>query len=165
MIPNSGSSSSSSTTPTNVTGGTGPIISINLTIKNARSSAVTLDGDLQFCLANPDKAGKYHGKNDNGTPYTGSYNRTGRLKFSTAKVTIPAGGSKTFTMSRVVIDGNEGLGGRSPLHPSKITWTIEKRAPRNVMLYVNNNSSAILADNMDPNIVFAEGGTYTVTLR
>ena len=165
VIPNSGSSSSSSTTPTNVTGGTGPIISINLTIKNARSSAVTLDGDLQFCLANPDKAGKYHGKNDNGTPYTGSYNRTGRLKFSTAKVTIPAGGSKTFTMSRVVIDGNEGLGGRSPLHPSKITWTIEKRAPRNVMLYVNNNSSAILADNMDPNIVFAEGGTYTVTLR
>ena len=158
VIPNSGSSSSSSTTPTTASGAK---IKMNVRIVNNRSTALTLDGDLQFCLANPDKAGNYHGI-VNGKPYTGTYNRTGRLRFSSSSVTIPAGQSKTFAMNNLEIDGGEGLGGRSPLEPSKITWTIDTRAPRNVMLYVNNNSSAVSANNRDPNIVFSEGGTYDI---
>ena len=134
------------------------VININVRITNNRSSAVTLDGDLQFVFANPDKNGNYHGTNSDGSPYTGTYNRSGRLKFSNSSVTIPAGQSKTFAMNNVEV------GGRNPLEPSKITWTIETRAPRNVMLYVDGNSSTVLADNMDPNIVFVNGGTYDIVI-
>ncbi len=134
------------------------IININVRITNNRSTALALDGDLQFVLANPDKNGVYHGTNDDGSPYKGAYNRSGHLKFSSSSVTIPAGQSKVFAMNNVE------LGGRSPLEPSKITWTIETRAPRNVMLYINGNSSAVLANNMDPNIVFANGGTYDIVI-
>ena len=134
------------------------VININVRITNNRSSAVTLDGDLQFVFANPDKNGNYHGTNDDGSPYTGTYNRSGHLRFSTSPVTIQAGQSMTFAMNNVEI------GGRNPLEPSKITWTIDKRAPRNVMLYVDGNSSTVLADNMDPNIVFVNGGTYDIVI-
>ena len=134
------------------------VININVRITNNRSSSVTLDGDLQFVFANPDKNGNYHGTNDDGSPYTGTYNRSGHLRFSTSPVTIQAGQSMTFAMNNVEI------GGRNPLEPSKITWTIDKRAPRNVMLYVDGNSSTVLADNMDPNIVFVNGGTYDIVI-
>ena len=155
-----GSSSTTDPTPnTNPTPSTTDgNINMNVRITNNRSTALTLDGDLQFVLANPDKSGKYHGTNDDGTPYTGTYNRSGHLRFSSSAVTIPAGQSKTFAMNNVE------LGGRSPLEPSKITWTIETRAPRNVMLYIDGNSSAVLANNMDPNIVFANGGTYDIVI-
>ena len=154
VVENSGSNPNPNTNPST----SEDIININVRIINNSSSAITLDGDLQFVLANPDKKGNYHGTNDDGSPYTGPYNRSGHLLFSASPVTIPAGQSMTFAMNNVEI------GGRNPLEPSKITWTIDKRAPRNVMLYVDGNSSTVLADNMDPNIIFVNGGTYDIVI-
>ena len=67
-------------------------------------------------------------------------------------------------MKNVEIAGGEGLGGRSPLNPSLISWSENKKALRNVMLYVNNSDKTVLANNMDYNIEFSNGQTYTITI-
>ena len=61
-------------------------------------------------------------------------------------------------MKNVEIAGGEGLGGRSPLNPSLISPN------RNVFLLVNGKTNVILVDNMDYNIEFSNGQTYTITI-
>ena len=61
-------------------------------------------------------------------------------------------------MKNVEIAGGEGLGGRSPLNPSLIS------SNRNVFLLVNGKTNVILVDNMDYNIEFSNGQTYTITI-
>ena len=107
-------------------------ISINLNIINQSGKAVTLDGQVNFVL-NPDNT------------------RSGRLDFNTGGFTLGAGSSQLVSVSGE-------LGGRSPLHPSLLTYV------RNVLLYVGDNSEVALADNLDPNIVFQDGQTYNVII-
>ena len=126
-------------------------ISINLNIKNKAGLDIPLDGMITFVLSNPDASGKYHGVLNDGSVYTGSFNGE-RITFSD-KVTLGAGKTRKF-----FVKGN--LGGRSPLDPSKLA---EAGYYSNVLLYVNNPSN-ILVDNMDPSIIFQEGGTYDITI-
>ena len=119
-------------------------ISINLNIINQSGKAVTLDGDVNFVLANPDVYGNYHG-------WGGEYNRSGHLYFNTGGFTLGAGESRLVSVSGE-------LGGRSPLRPSLLTYV------RNVLLYVGGVAEVALANNLDPDIVFQDGQTYNVII-
>lgn len=125
----------------------------NLVIENTGQTDVTLDGDMSFVLANPDKKGTYYG-------WEGVYNRTGRIRFNLVPITIPAHGSMLFigvdaTNSEIV------LRGRNCLTPSMLPVA---GRPRNVLLYVDGNSETVLADNLDPDIVFEDGGNYKLVI-
>jgi hypothetical protein len=88
------------------------------------------------------------------------YNRTGHIRFNSVPITIPAHDSMLFigvdaTNSEVV------LRGRNCLDPSLLP--VADR-PRNVLLYVDGNSEIVLADNLDPDIVFEDGGNYKLVI-
>lgn len=127
-------------------------VRFNLTIENTTPNDVTLDGDIVFVLANPDKKGNYYG-------WEGAYNRTGHIRFCSSAVTIPAGGSKVFSVDAT--NPELVLRGRNCLDPDLLSVA---GRPRNVLLYVDGNSEIVLADNMDPDIVFEDGGNYKLTV-
>ena len=144
-----------------------PVITIGINIINHHGSAVTLDGEIAFLMSNPDHNGNYFGQWADGTPYTLLSNRTGHIRFSGA-VTIPAGGSMYFGGLRwqdddFTVNGlGGGMGEKSPLHPSLVADAGRKR---NVMVYVNGNTEIIFCQNMDPNIIFQDGGVYDIVLE
>jgi hypothetical protein len=123
-------------------------IAINLNLINESGRAIGLDGDVVLVLGNPDVNGNYHG-------WDGPYNRTEHMGFNTGGFTLGAGESRVVT-----IIGE--LDGRSPLDPS---WLSFAQRRSNVLLYVGGNSEIVIADNMDPNIVFRNGQTYNVVFR
>ena len=53
------------------------------------------------------------------------------------------------------------MGEKSPLDPSLLASV---NRLRNVLVYVDGNSEIVLCDNMDPNIIFKDGETYTIVL-
>jgi hypothetical protein len=67
----------------------GQDININISIKNNSKGTVTLSGEINFVLANPDIYGNYYG-------WKGIYNRTGRIKFNNQSVTMTSGSEKKF---------------------------------------------------------------------
>ena len=141
-------------TPTPSTGGN-PAISINLRITNAHGSAVSLDGDLKFTLGNPDKFGNYFG-------WPGPYTGTDHIYFS-GPVTLAAGETRIFyNVGWTEKETGWGLGGKSPADAAQLAAA---ERPRNVVLYIGGNSEIVLCDNMDPNIVFEQGGTYDIVIR
>ena len=127
----------------------GKDIHINLTIKNASASSVDLNGETCFVLANPDKYGNYYG-------WEGVYNRTGHIRFSEA-LTLKAGESKTFSNVSA-----PDIGGRNLLNPDLLKSTDYKT---NVLLYDPEGvSDTIIPENMNPDIIFENNGSYTVTI-
>ena len=141
--------------PTPTPGGN-PVISINVRITNAHGSPVILDGDLKFTLGNPDKRGNYFG-------WGGPYNGTDHIYFYPYSVSLGAGETRVFNgVTWRDKDTGMGLGGKSPADAGQLAAADR---PRNVLLYVGGNSTVVLCDNMDPNIVFEEGGTYDIVIR
>ena len=126
-------------------------ISINVNLTNASGRRVALDGVINFVLGNPDAYGYYHGM-INGQPYTMPYNRE---KCNFPSTSMAPGETKTITVTGP-------LGNRSPLKPSLLG--IAER-PRNVLLYIGGVSEVVLCDNMDPGIIFQNGGSYNITFR
>ena len=146
----SGSSGSGSSTPTL---GQEITITIGLNLKNESGRTVTLDPKLNFVLGNPDKNGYYHGRWDDGSIYTLAYNRE-QSSFG-SYITLGAGESRL-----VYVSGP--LGGRSPLDPS-LLYIAERLS--NILLYIGNNSEVVICENMNPNIVFQNGGIYNVVFH
>jgi hypothetical protein len=140
-------------TPTPGPSGDNPVISINIRITNNKSTAIVLDGEVAFVLGNPDHNGNYLG-------WMGEYNTTSHIRFIQAPVTIGPGQTATFNGLTWNDDG-QGMGEKSPLDPSKL-YLADR--PRNVLLYVNGVSETVLANNMDPSIIFTEGGTYDIVI-
>lgn len=140
-------------TPTPGPSGDNPVISINIRITNNKSEPIVLDGEVAFVLGNPDHNGHYLG-------WMGEYNTTSHIRFIQAPVTIGPGQTATFNGLTWNDDGN-GMGEKSPLDPSKL-YLADR--PRNVLFYVNGVSETILANNMDPSIIFTEGGTYDIVI-
>ena len=130
-----------------------PVISINITITNNKSDAIVLDGEIAFVLGNPDHNGNYMG-------WLGEYNTTGHIRFVNAPVTIGPGQTASFNGLTWDDDGS-GMGEKSPLDPS-LLYLADR--PRNVLLYVNGISDTILANNMDPSIIFEDGQTYAIVI-
>ena len=128
-------------------------ITIGLKLINASGRTVTLDPKLNFVLGNPDKNGYYHGRWDDGSIYTLAYNRE-QSSFG-SYITLGAGESRL-----VYVSGP--LGGRSPLDPSKL-YIAERLS--NILLYIGNNSEVVICENMNPNIVFQNGGIYNVVFH
>ncbi|MBO4349333.1 MAG: hypothetical protein J6A01_00100 [Proteobacteria bacterium] len=125
-------------------------IIINLTLKNESASAVVLNGEVVFVLANPDKDGNYHG-------WEGVYNRTQHFNFSQSQVTLNAGKSQTFNNVQT-----PGLGGRNPLPPDLLSVAGRKS---NVLLYdIKGVSETYVTENLDPNIIFVNNGSYTIII-
>lgn len=132
-----------------------PVISINVNIQNNTGQAVTLDGDLYFVLGNPDHNGNYLG-------WQGSYNKTGHIYFSDTPVSFGVGETKSFFgISWYDSDTGCGLGEKSPIDPSELQAI---GYHHNVAVYVGGNGEVVFCENMDPSIIFAEGGTYDVIL-
>ena len=125
-------------------------IVINLTIRNSSSSAVVLGGDVVFVLANPDKNGKYHG-------WEGVYNRTEHIYFSQTEVTLEAGTEQTFNQVEA-----PGLGGRNLLSEELLPQSGRKT---NVLLYNPEGESGIIKpQNLSPDIIFENNGSYTIVI-
>ena len=148
-------------TPTPVDPSAGnPPVSINLKIVNNTGTDVLLNGDLKFTLGNPDRNGNYFG-------WAGPYTGTDHIFFSQSPVSFAAGDIKTFNNVRwVEPETGWGLGGKSPANAEQLAAA---ERPRNVLVYVlepdgTANSEIVMCENMDPNIVFTEGGEYTITL-
>ena len=137
-----------------------PPVSINLKIVNNTGTDVLLNGDLKFTLGNPDRNGNYFG-------WAGPYTGTDHIFFSNSPVSFAAGDIKTFHNVRwVEPETGWGLGGKSPANAEQLAAA---ERPRNVLVYVlepdgTANSEIVMCENMDPNIVFTEGGEYTITL-
>ena len=130
-----------------------PVISIGVNIKNNTGQAVTLDGDLYFVLGNPDHNGNYMG-------WAGIYNKTGHIRFSDSSVTFGVGETKSFGGLTWNDEGN-GLGEKSPIDPALLSSTDYHH---NVAVYVGGNGEVVYCENLDPNIVFTEGGVYDIYL-
>lgn len=143
-----------------------PVITIGIELVNNTGTTVTLDGDIVFVMSNPDHNGNYFGRWSDGSPYTLSSNRTDHIRFSGSSVTLAPNDKVTFgglrwQDSEFNVNGQGGgMGEKSPLHPS----LLPSNRPRNVLVYVDGNSEVVLCDNMDPNIIFRDGETYTISL-
>lgn len=136
-------------------GGTiNPIINVNITITNSTSSSITLDGDMALYVGNPDSRGVYNG-------WAGPYNQTTHFNFSNAAVTIGSGESRTFNNCTPLLDANNGIGFKRPATQEEIS---DSGSARNVKLYIGGISEIAVADNLNSNIVFENGGTYTVNI-
>ena len=132
-----------------------PVITIAVNIVNNTGTAVTLDGDMVFVLGNPDHNGNHLG-------WEGSYNYTDPIRFSNSAVTLGAGEGRAFYgLTWREAELGAGMGEKSPLDPSLLAVA---KSPRNVMVYVDGNSEVVLCDNMDPNIIFEDGGRYYIVL-
>lgn len=135
--------------------GDNPVISINITITNNKSTPIVLDGDMMFVLGNPDHNGVYLG-------WLGQYNTTSHIRFSQAPVTIGPGQTASFSgITWEDEDTGSGMGEKSPLDPS-LLYLADR--PRNVLFYANGISETYLPDNMSPSIIFEDGQTYAITI-
>ena len=132
-----------------------PAITFGVNIINRTGKDVTLDGDLEFVLGNPDHNGYYLGWN-------GSYNNTdGGIRFSDEAVTIPAGDSKQFDNLTWKDDGVDGTGmGIGEKSPANANQLVAAGRPKNVLVYVNGNPDIVTCENMPTSIVFKEGEVY-----
>ena len=137
-----------------------PPVNISLNIINNTGTDVLLNGDLKFTLGNPDKNGNYFN-------WSGPYTGTDHIFFSQSPVSFAAGETKTFHNVRwVEAETGWGLGGKSPANDEQLAAA---QRPRNVLVYVlepdgTANSEIVMCDNMDPSIVFTEGGVYNIVL-
>ena len=118
-----------------------------------------------FIMGNPDHNGNYFGRWSDGTPYTLSSNRTGHIRFSGSRVTLAPGesasfGGLTWQDDEFNSNGGGGMGEKSPLHPS----LLPSNRPANVLVYVGGDSEKVICGNMDSNIIFRNGETYTISL-
>ena len=133
-----------------------PVITFSVNLINKTGSDVTLDGKIQFVLGNPDSQGYQLG-------WTGDFNITeDPIVFSKEPVVIPNGQSMKFDgLTWEDKDSGKGMGGKSPATDEQITAS---KLPRNVVVYVNDNSEVVMCDNMPTTIVFEGGGVYDVIL-
>ena len=133
-----------------------PVISFSVNLINNTGSDVTLDGKIQFVLGNPDSQGYQLG-------WTGDFNITeDPIVFSNEPVVIPNGQSMKFEgLTWEDKDSGKGMGGKSPATDEQITAS---KLPRNVLVFVNDNSEVVMCDNMPTTIVFEGGGVYDVIL-
>ena len=133
-----------------------PVITFSVNLINNTGSDVTLDGKIQFVLGNPDSQGYQLG-------WTGDFNITeDPIVFSKEPVVIPNGQSMKFEgLTWEDKDSGKGMGGKSPATDEQITAS---KLPRNVVVYVNDNSEVVMCDNMPTTIVFEGGGVYDVIL-
>lgn len=133
-----------------------PVVTFNVMIVNNTGQVVTLDGDLEFVLSNPDHNGNHFaGLN---SPYI----KTGPIRFHNSAVTIPSGTTMTFCgLTWCYGNTNQGLGEMSPLDPSLLSAA---SGTANVSVYVNGSTEVVRCVNMSPNIVFANGATYMIDL-
>ena len=132
-----------------------PVITFSVNIVNRSGKDVTLDGTVEFLLGNPDHNGTYLG-------WEGSYNYTDPIRFSSSPVTLAAGQTKTFDgLTWRDEETGSGMGEKSPLDPNQ--WATPT-SNRNVKLYVGGSDELVVCDNMDPNIIFKEGGFYTIVI-
>ena len=128
----------------------GTDITINLSITNNNSSAIAINGELQFLLANPDKDGNYHG-------WQGAYNRTDSIILSNSVITFNSGETKLFNGVFV-----PEIGGRS-LASAEVAATTKYKT--NVMLYgTDNNFDDVKVENMPSDFYFTNNGTYEVVI-
>ena len=133
-----------------------PVISFNVNIVNNTGSTITLDGDVTFVLCNPDHNGNYFGGDQD------PYFKASHVCFSPYAVTLAAGETRLFSnISWIDEDTKLGMGETSPLDPSRLS---EASSSRNVLVYVDGKPEMVLCDNMDPRIVFLNGGTYNIVL-
>jgi len=156
------------------------VISFKFKIKNNKKESVTIDDNVNFVLANPDKNGFYYGGKD-GTPYIGWYNRWKTpLVGNGKKITIAAGKEATFTLkpsesSNIFnADGSlygnnviNGFGGRnlvSKADMDKNGWN-KDRGYTNVLLYQDGYSNKVVPEFMDADVVFVQGNTYTAIIK
>jgi len=159
----------------------GKVITFNFRIKNSKAQAVTIDDKVNFVLANPDRNGFYYGANGDGSAYKGWYNRWSlALTGNNTKITIPAGGEKTFSLRPVSYsnifnsDGTpygkdiaNGFGGRNLVSKADLDkngWN-SSRGYSNVLLYVDGDSDKVVPDFMDSSVVFEQDKTYTATIK
>ena len=124
----------------------------NFRIINQSGTAVTLNGEMCFVLANPDVNGEYHG-------WDGAYNRTGHIPYSYSTVTIGNGDMQTFAVS------SDELVNRNPIDPNLLPVGSYSK---NVYLYVlepdgTANSEIAICNNIAPN-VFRNGDTYDIVI-
>ena len=133
-----------------------PVITFSVNLINKTGSDVTLDGKIQFVLGNPDSQGYQLG-------WTGDYNITeDPIVFSKEPVVIPNGQSMKFEgLTWEDKDSGKGMGGKSPATDEQITAS---KLPRNVLVFVNDNSEIVMCDNMPTTIIFEGGGVYDVIL-
>jgi len=133
-----------------------PVITFSVNIINNTGSDVTLDGELEFVLGNPDHNGFYLG-------WPGSYNNTdGLIRFSDEAVTIPAGETKSFeNLTWKDEDTQMGMGEKSPANADQLAFAGRSK---NVRVYVNGNPEIVTCDDMPTDIVFQEGGVYNIVL-
>ena len=133
-----------------------PVITFSVNLINNTGSDVTLDGKMQFVLGNPDSQGFQLG-------WTGDFNITeDPIVFSNEPVVIPNGQSMKFDgLTWKDKDSGKGMGGKSPATDEQITAS---KLPRNVVVYVNDNSEVVMCENMPTTIVFEGGGVYDVIL-
>ena len=140
-------------TPAPVNGN--PVITFGVKIINNTGSDVKLDGELRFVLGNPDHNGYSLGWN-------GSYNTTDRIRFSESAVTIPKDANMTFNgLTWKDEDTQMGMGEKSPADADQL---VAAGRPKNVLVYVNDNSETVMCENMSTDIVFQEGGVYDIIL-
>lgn len=139
-----------------------PVISVGVRITNSSGSPVTVEGRLKFILGNPDH-------NGNPLGWDGNYNRTDDLWFSDGQVTFAAGETKTFTgLTWRDKDTGCGLGEKSPFDASDLPIYSDDGSvayARNILLYVDGNSSVVLCDNMSSSIIFKDGGMYDIVIK
>ena len=159
----------------------GTVITFDFRIRNNKSQAVTIDDKVNFVMANPDRNGFYYGANADGSAYKGFYNRWSlALTGNGGKITIPAGGEKTFSLRPIAYsnifnqDGTpygsdvaNGFGGRNLVSKADLDkngWN-PSRGYSNVLLYVDGDSDKVVPDFMDASVVFEQGKTYTATIK
>lgn len=143
-----------------------PVINFNLTIKNQSPNTVDLSGKLTFVLGNPTKDGTYIGWNgthvdeiiDLGEAVQLAANEEKTFTNVTFKEIAKVGGEDVAENG---IEGECGLGGRSPIDPRLLESV---RRPANVIVYDPDGNAPFDVQNLESDIVFAEGGTYEIII-
>ena len=132
-----------------------PVITFSVKIANNTDVSVTLDGDVVFILGNPDHNGSYLG-------WEGSFNYTDHIRFSNTTVTLAAGETKTFNgLTWKDDESGFGMGEKSPLDLNLFETA---GCSRNVLLSADGKNDVVMCDNMDPGIIFRDGGTYDIII-
>lgn len=121
-------------------------VTVNITIQNASSSAITIMPRIRFILSTEGRTTQY------------PYNRTEAATLGNSDITIGAGQSVTF--SDITIPGNSNqYVGQHFAEQSEFS----PNYPSNVLLYDTDGVSSTIVPNMiNPATLFQDGGTYTV---
>ena len=145
------------------------VISVNFNLINQSGRSVTLDGDINIILANPDSNGKYHG-------WTGPYGRTEHIILSSSPVTIANGGSRLLSLANWQDTTSNVMDASGNIIERNLVWGLGCRTPAsqsaysfggyqsNVLLYIGGNSGIVTCDTL-PSVLFEDGKTYDIIFR